>query len=396
MTLLQTKPNQTERMKMEVEPELDGQVASEPEAGALYRQYIRRVPVIGKSESCLDVLNVFAKDPRIPCVIYCDETDTPAGLIMRDVFYQRMMGRFAVDLYYSKPAFEFADHQPTRVDISEKVGTLLDLSLQRPDSKFYDCVLITDAGRLLGVLTVRDLMSLSSGLQAEAEEKRELILQESYRHTRNIQSSLSDVRTAAARTNSECIRMREWSQTGKAKLDLVRTSYLGLVEDMTKREGQASELAADASRIFSITGMITELANQSSLLAMNASIEAAHAGEHGRGFQVVAAEVQSLAKQTRKLSGDISQLLDHIQRLAADTAKGAVSSLLEIQSCEGYVTEGAQMFNEMDNAVQEVEKSGNQVYQLAEETVRRVERVKDELAGMNTGQAALMEERSNL
>ena len=53
--------------------------------------------------------------------------------------------------------------------------------------------------------------------------------------------------------------------------------------------------------------MITELANQSSLLAMNASIEAAHAGEHGRGFQVVAAEVQSLAKQTRKLSGDISR-----------------------------------------------------------------------------------------
>ncbi|MEC0206452.1 methyl-accepting chemotaxis protein [Paenibacillus lautus] len=383
MTLLQTKPNHTERMKMEVEPELDGQVTSEPEAGELYRQYIRRVPVIRKSESCLDVLNVFAKDQRIPCVIYCDEADTPAGLIMRDVFYQRMMGRFAVDLYYSKPAFQFADHQPMRVDISEKVGTLLEWSLQRPDSKFYDCVLITEADRLLGVLTVRDLMSLSSGLHAEAEEKRELILQESYRHTRNIQSSLTEVRTAAARTNSECIRMREWSQTGKEKLDFVRTSYLGLVEDMTKRKGQASELAADASRIFSITGMITELANQSSLLAMNASIEAAHAGEHGRGFQVVAAEVQSLAKQTRKLSGDISQLLEQIQRLAADTAKGAVSSLRKIQSCEGYVTEGAQMFNEMDNAVQEVQKSGNQVYQLAEETVKRVERVKDELAGMN-------------
>ena len=91
------------------------------------------------------------------------------------------------------------------------------------------------------MLTVRDLMSLSSMLQTEAEEKRELILQESYRHTRNIQSSLTEVRTA--RTNTECIRMREWSQTGKEKLDLVRTSYLGLVEDMTKREGQASELA---------------------------------------------------------------------------------------------------------------------------------------------------------
>ena len=51
---------------------------------------------------------------------------------MRDVFYQRMMGRFAVDLYYSKPAYQFADHQPTRVDIFEKVGTPLELSLQPP------------------------------------------------------------------------------------------------------------------------------------------------------------------------------------------------------------------------------------------------------------------------
>ena len=54
------------------------------------------------------------------------------------------------------------------------------------------------------------------------------------------------------------------------------------------------------------------------------------------------------------------------------------------------------MFNEMDNAVQEVQKSGNQVYQLAEETVKRVEQVKDELAGMNTGEASIVEERSNL
>ncbi len=383
MTLLQSQPNQTERTEAEVEAAMDGQSASKPEAGALYRQYIRKVPIIRKSETCLDVLNVFTKDQHIPCVIYCDESDRPSGLIMRDAFYRRMMGRFAVDLYYSRPAFQFGDHQPMKVDVTEKVGTLLQLALRRLDSKFYDCVLMTEADRLLGVLTVRDLMSLSSGLQTEAEEKRELILQESFRHTGNIQSSLTEVRAAAARTNAECIRMREWSQTGKKKLDHVRTSYLGLVEDMTKREEQAAELAADASRISSITGMITELANQSSLLAMNASIEAAHAGEHGRGFQVVAAEVQSLAKQTRKLSGDIAQLLEHIQRLAGDTAVGAVSSLREIQSCEGYVTEGAEMFNEMETAVEKVQKSGNQVYQLAEETVRRVERVKDELAGLN-------------
>lgn len=383
MTLLQTKPAPSTVVEVQAETAYESRLTTEPEAGASYRQYIRKVPVIRESESCLDVLNTFAKDPSIPCVIYCNEEDRPSGLIMRDVFYQRMMGRFSVDLYYTRPAFRFADHHPMKIDMSERVGSLLQMALERPDSKFYDCVLLTDGDRLAGVLTVRDLMRLSSGLQAEAEEKRELILQESYRHTHNIQSSLTEVREAAAKTSSECKQMREWSHTGKEKLELVRTSYLGLVDDMTKREGQASELVQNASRISSITGMITELANQSSLLAMNASIEAAHAGEHGRGFQVVAVEVQSLAKQTRKLSGDISELLQHIERLAADTAEGAVSSLREIQSCESHVSEGSQMFHEMETTVHEIEISGNRVYQLAEETVQRVERVKLELAGMS-------------
>ena len=88
-------------------------------------------------------------------------------------------------------------------------------------------------------------------------------------------------------------------------------------------------------------------------------------------------------------------MLEQIQRLArysqGDCIVAEGNPILR-----GYVTEGAQMFNEMDNAVQEVQKSGNQVYQLAEETVKRVEQVKDELAGMNTGEASIVEERSNL
>ena len=112
--------------------------------------------------------------------------------------------------------------------MTERVGTLLQLALQRPDSKFYDCVLMTEADRLLGVLTVRDLMSLSSGLQTEAEEKRELILQESFRHTGNIQSSLTEVRAAAARTNAECIRMRNGPRRARRSLTMSEPLILAL------------------------------------------------------------------------------------------------------------------------------------------------------------------------
>ena len=346
-------------------------------------EYIRTVPEISETETCLDVLELLMGNPGIPCVIYCNTPGNPSGLIMRDAFFQRMMGRFAVDLYYPKPAFQFADLNPTVVEADETVSEVLHRALHRPDEKFYDCIIVRQQEVLAGVLTVRDLMNLSGRLQLDAERKRELILTGSYRHTSDIEASLADVKTAADKTRTECVRMREFSETGADKLERVSSSYAGLIGDMTRRGDQAEELVRHAGRISSITGTITELANQSSLLAMNASIEAAHAGEHGRGFQVVAGEVQSLAKQTRKLAGDISELLEHIQQLAADTAAAAGSALKELQSCEGDVEEGTRLFYEMKQAVHEVEMSGSQVYELAVNTVQRVHRIKEELAGMN-------------
>ncbi|MCM3492821.1 methyl-accepting chemotaxis protein [Paenibacillus lactis] len=346
-------------------------------------EYIRTVPEISETETCLDVLELLMGNPGIPCVIYCNTPGNPSGLIMRDAFFQRMMGRFAVDLYYPKPAFQFADLSPTIVEADETVSEVLKLALHRPEDKFYDCIIVKQQEVLAGVLTVRDLMNLSGRLQLDAERKRELILTGSYRHTSNIEASLDDVKAAADKTRAECVRMREFSETGADKLERVSSSYAGLIGDMTRRGDQAEELVRHAGRISSITGTITELANQSSLLAMNASIEAAHAGEHGRGFQVVAGEVQSLAKQTRKLAGDISELLEHIQQLAADTAAAAGSALKELQSCEGDVEEGTRLFYEMQQAVHEVELSGSQVYELAVNTVQRVHQIKEELAGMN-------------
>ncbi|MFF3924454.1 methyl-accepting chemotaxis protein [Paenibacillus lactis] len=346
-------------------------------------EYIRTVPEISETETCLDVLELLMGNPGIPCVIYCNTPGNPSGLIMRDAFFQRMMGRFAVDLYYPKPAFQFADLSPTIVEADETVSEVLNLALHRPDDKFYDCIIVKQQEVLAGVLTVRDLMNLSGRLQLDAERKRELILTGSYRHTSNIEASLDDVKAAADKTRAECVRMREFSETGADKLERVSSSYAGLIGDMTRRGDQAEELVRHAGRISSITGTITELANQSSLLAMNASIEAAHAGEHGRGFQVVAGEVQSLAKQTRKLAGDISELLEHIQQLAAETAAAAGSALKELQSCEGDVEEGTRLFYEMQQAVHEVELSGSQVYELAVNTVQRVHQIKEELAGMN-------------
>lgn len=378
MTLLQLRTYDTLNTVNEMSTE-----SLNPQTREISARFLcRSVPIIGKDETCREVMDKFKRDTEAPCIVYCREPGRPSGLIMREAFYHRMSGRFSREIYDPRPASYIANMNPMVGDISEPLSQLLQKALERPESLFYDCVLLIEQDELLGVLTVKDLLQLSTRLQEEAEHKREYILNESHRHTREIEVSLSQVADAADMSRTKSERMQEWSQIGRTNLQEVSTSYIGLVRGMEERASFVTELLKNAHNISSMTKQISELADHSSLLAINASIEAAHAGEHGKGFQVVAGEVQSLSKQTRSLSTDISQLLVHIQHLVKETAEATDASLREIRACESIVAEGGRMFIQMEQAVLEVKDAGSQAHDLAEEASDQVKTIREELAGM--------------
>ncbi|BCN92994.1 hypothetical protein THMIRHAM_07790 [Thiomicrorhabdus immobilis] len=174
------------------------------------------------------------------------------------------------------------------------------------------------------------------------------------------QQQMSAPATSAAFDNSELLAL---SAKLSSKLDALNTGssqgiesaanvineVSGLTNEVTHASGVIKRLEEDSSNIGTVLVLIRDIAEQTNLLALNAAIEAARAGEHGRGFAVVADEVRILAGKTQQATTEIQTIIEELQQ----RARNAVQVMENGQNRVGSTQEQAGRVSEIFNGIVE-------------------------------------------
>ncbi|WP_170270110.1 methyl-accepting chemotaxis protein [Heliorestis acidaminivorans] len=267
-------------------------------------------------------------------------------------------------------------------------------------------VAITAVALILGVLvaftlsnsiarpvreTIQTIAVTSAQVAASMEQNERTALGQAT-SVAEITSTMEELKASSEQTFQQVIKIAKNARQSSEAAEEGLLSVEAMIEDMESLRSKVDSIAhqilnlsEQISQIGNISSTVKELADQTNMLALNAAVEAVRAGEHGKGFSVVSAEIRKLADQSKKASQQITTIVVELQKATNQTVMVTEEGTKQMVATEFLTSQNGESFRSLQKSMEEISQYIEQVSLNLEQQSNAVSGVSSAMEDISQG-----------